>query len=123
MLTSFGPPPSVCPSQKIGFLCFLPAIPIPERQVLSVPAGQTLFTDGSFKRQADGCELAGWGIAAVSPDNFVRISCCPFTCDPGHPAFLGATSCSSNTAELTGFADALRRIDSFNPVVNVFAFV
>ena len=52
------------------------------------------------------------GIAAVSPDNFVQILCGPVTCDAGHPAFLGATSCSSNTAKLTGFAAALRWIDS-----------
>ena len=29
------------------------------------------FTDGGFKRQDDGTELAGWRIAAFSPDNFV----------------------------------------------------
>ena len=39
----------------------------------------------------------------------------PVTCDPGHLAFLGAISRSNNTAELTGFADALRWIDSFIP--------
>ena len=67
-----------------------------------------LFTDGGFERQVDGSDLAGWGIAAVSPDNFVRILCGPVTCDPRHQAFLGATSCSNNTAELTGFAEVPR---------------
>ena len=58
-----------------------------------------LITDEGFKRQADGSELAGWGIAAVSPDHVFRLLCGPVTCDPRHPAFLGATSCSNNTAE------------------------
>ena len=56
----------------------------------------------------DGSDLAGWGIAAVSRDNFVRILCGPVTCDPRHPPVLGATSHSSNTAELTSFDEALR---------------
>ena len=30
-----------------------------------------LFTDRGFKRQVDGSGLAGWRIAAVSPDDFV----------------------------------------------------
>ena len=51
--------------------------------------GWRLFTDEGFKRQVDGTELARWGIAAVSPDNFVRILCGPVTCDPRHLAFLG----------------------------------
>ena len=74
-----------------------------------------LFSDVSFQRQTDGSELAGWRIAGVSADNFVRILCGPVTCDPGHPAFLGATSRSNNTAEVTSFAEALRWIDSFIP--------
>ena len=37
----------------------------------------------------------------VSPENFVGIICGPFVCDPRLPAFLGATSCSNNTAELS----------------------
>ena len=75
--------------------------------------GYRLFTDGGFKRQPDGSEMAGWRIAAVSLDNFVRILCGPLTCDPCHLVFLGATSCSNDTAELTGFAEALRWTDYF----------
>ena len=60
------------------------------------------FRDVGLKR-VDGTEMAGWGIAADSPDNFVRILCGPVSWDPHHPAFLGATSCSNNTAQLTGF--------------------
>ena len=81
-----------------------------------------LFSDVSFQRQTDGSELAGWRIAAVSADNFVRILCGPVTCEPGHPAFLGATSRSNNTAErspvLLKPSDGL--IPLF-PVMNVFA--
>ena len=71
-----------------------------------------------LKRQVGGAELAGWGIAAVSPDNFVRILGGPVTCEPRHPAFLGATSCSNHTAELTSFAEDLRWIDLTFLVVN-----
>ena len=78
-----------------------------QAEEVSFPAGDFSLMD-VFKRQVDRFELAGWGIAAVSPDNFVRISGGPVTCDRGHPAFLSPTSCSDNTAELTGFADALR---------------
>ena len=80
--------------------------------------GWRLFTDGGFKRQDDGPEIAGWGIATVSPDHFVRILCGPASCDPRHPAFLSATSYSNNTAELTGFAEAFRWIDLSFLVVN-----
>ena len=68
-----------------------------------------------FKRQADGTDTAGWAIAAVSPGDFVRILCGPDTCDPRHPALLGATSCSNNIVELTGSAEALRWINFYNP--------
>ena len=54
--------------------------------------GWKVFTDGGCKRQMDGTVLAGWGIAAVSPDDFVRILCGPVVCDAspsgilrGHP--------------------------------------
>ena len=70
--------------------------------------GWRLLTDGRFKRQPDGSELAGWGNAAVSLDNSARTLCGAITCDAGHPAFLGASSRSNNSAELTGFAEALR---------------
>ena len=74
-----------------------------------------LFTDGGFKkRNIDGTEL-GWGVAIVSPENFVRVICGSVVCDPRLPAFLGATSCSNNTAELTGFAEAIRWARSFIP--------
>ena len=66
------------------------------------------FTDGGFKRQIYGTEVAGWGVAVVSPDSFVRVLCGPVLCDPQLPAILGATTCSNNTAELTGLAEALR---------------
>ena len=39
--------------------------------------GWKVFTDGGCKRQMDGTVLAGWRIAAVSPDDFVRILCGP----------------------------------------------
>ena len=63
-----------------------------------------------FRHRVDGTDTAGWGIAAVSPGNFVRILCGTVACDRRHPAFLGATSCSNNTAKLTGFAEAPRWI-------------
>ena len=63
----------------------------------------------------DGSDLAGWGIAAVSPDNFVQILCGPVLCGPRHLAFLGATSCSVNKAELTCLAEARRWICFFIP--------
>ena len=47
-----------------------------------------LFTDRGFERRADGTDLASWGIAAVSLDNFVRNLCGPVTCDPRHRTFL-----------------------------------
>ena len=62
-----------------------------------------LFTDGSFERHPDGTDAAGSGIAAVSPDNCVRILCGQVTCDPRHMAFLGATSCSNKTGERINF--------------------
>ena len=65
--------------------------------------GWRLFTDVGFKRDADGTELAGWGVAIVSPENFFRVTRGPVVCDPCLPAFLEATSCSNNTAELTEF--------------------
>ena len=77
--------------------------------------GWRLFTDGGLKRQDDGPVMVGWGIAAVSPDHFVRILCGPVSRDPRHLAFLGATSYSNIAAELTGFAEALRWINFFCP--------
>ena len=50
--------------------------------------GWRLLTDGSFERHPDGTEAAGWGIAAVSPDNCVRSLCGPITCDPWYSAFF-----------------------------------
>ena len=72
-----------------------------------------IFTDGGFKRNFEGREMAGWGVAIDSPENFVRTICGPVVCDPRLPSFLGATSCSNNTAELTGFAEAVRWANSF----------
>ena len=46
---------------------------------------------------------------------FVRILCAPVTCDAAHPAFLFATSRSNNTADLTGFAEAPKWINSVIP--------
>ena len=59
--------------------------------------------------------LAGWSAAIVSPEHFVRVICGPVVCDPRLPAFLGAMSCSSNTADFTGLAEALRWANSFIP--------
>ena len=67
-----------------------------------------LSTECGFKRNMDGTEMAGWGVAIVSPEKFVGVICGPVVCDPRVLAFLGATSCSNNTAELTGLAEALR---------------
>ena len=67
----------------------------------------------ALKRNIDGTELGGWGVAIVSNENFVRAICGPVVCDPRLPAFLGATSCSNNTAELSGLAEAIRWAISF----------
>ena len=59
-------------------------------------------------------ELAGWGIAAVSPDNFVRILCGPVTCDTSRAAIT-----------LLSSLVLLKRRDGLIPsvsVVNVFTF-
>ena len=53
---------------------------------------------------------------ATSVDN------APTVCDPRLPAFLGATSCSNNTAELSGFAEAMRWAHSCIPAVLAYAF-
>ena len=50
------------------------------------------FTNGGVKCNVDGTEMASWGVAVVSPENFVRVTCGPVVCDPQVPAFLGATS-------------------------------
>ena len=49
-----------------------------------------------------------WRIAAVLPDNAVQILCVSVICDPRHPFFLGARTCTNNIAELTGFTEAIR---------------
>ena len=64
-----------------------------------------------LKHPADRTDAAGCRIATVSLDIFVRILCGPFECDPRHPAFLGAPSCSTDTAHLNCFAEALRWTD------------
>ena len=71
--------------------------------------GWRRFTDGGFKRQVDGTELAGWGTAAVSPDNFVRILFGPVSRDPRHPAFLGASAATTpwNSSALPKPSDGL----------------
>ena len=74
--------------------------------------GWRLFTDGGFKRTVDRTEMAGWGVAVGSRENVVRILCGPVVRDSRPPAFLGAKSCSNNTAELTGFAEAIRWANS-----------
>ena len=74
-----------------------------------------LFADGGFKRQVDGTEMSSWGVAVVSPENFVRVICGPVVCDPRVSAFLGATSYSNKTAELTDLAEALRWAVFFIP--------
>ena len=56
----------------------------------------------------DGTKMAGWSV-------FGPNVCGPVVCDPGPPAFLRATSCSNNTAELSGFAEAIRWANSFIP--------
>ena len=59
--------------------------------------------------------MACWGVAIVSPENLVRIICGPVVCDLRLPAFLGATSCGNNTAELSGFAEGIHWANSFIP--------
>ena len=66
---------------------------------------------GGFKRQVDGSDSGGWGIAAVSPDDFVRL----LSVDVRHPAFQVPHLWSNNTAELTGLAEVLRWIRFFIP--------
>ena len=53
-----------------------------------VSLGWRVFTDGGFKRRADGTDLAGWEIAVDSPGTVVGILFGPVTCDPRHRAFL-----------------------------------
>ena len=77
--------------------------------------GWKLVTDGRFRRTIDGNDMAGWSAAIVSPENLVRIICGPVVCDLRILAFLGATSCRNSTAELSGFAEALRWANSFIP--------
>ena len=57
--------------------------------------------------------MAGRGVAIVSPTNLVRIICGLVVCDLRLPAFLGATSCSNITAELSGIAEAIRWANSY----------
>ena len=80
-----------------------------------------LFADGGFKRDIDGTEMAGWGVAIVSPENLVRIICGPVVCDLRLPAFLGATSCGNNTAELCALRLFAGLILSFSAAL-VYAF-
>ena len=85
--------------------------------------GWRLLTNGGFKRRPTGSEMAGWRIAAVSLDNFVRILSGPLTRDPSHLVFLGATSCSKKT--LLSSQVLLKPSDGLivlSPVTNVFAF-
>ena len=60
-------------------------------------------------------EMAGWGVAVVSPEKLVRIICGPVVCDARLPAFLGALSCSHNAAVFAGFAEAVRWANYFIP--------
>ena len=70
--------------------------------------GWRLFADGCKKRNIDGTEMSRLGCPIVSPENFVWVMCGPVVCDARLLAFLGATSCSNNTTELSGFAEAIR---------------
>ena len=80
--------------------------------------GWRLVIDGI--RDIDGTELAGWGVAIVSPENVVKVICGPVVRDLQLPELLGATSCSNNTTELTGFAEGVRWADSFIPRASRF---
>ena len=93
------------PNRKITML--------PTCRITTRPTG--IESAGGFKRNIDGIEMAGWGVAIVSLENFSKIICGLVVCGPRLPAFLGATSCSNNTAELTGFASAFRWANSFIP--------
>ena len=85
---------SFCQCPKCFFdLCYQPAV---------YPRG-----DGSIKNNLDGTDAAGWKIVAVSPANTFQIFCGSVICDSRHPAFLGVTTCSNNTSELTGLAEAI----------------
>ena len=68
----------------------------------------------------NGSELAGWEIAAVSVDKFVRMLFGPVTCGAGHPAFFGAASITPlSSLGLLKLSDGLI-LSSL--VVNVSAF-
>ena len=82
-----------------------------------------LFTDGSFKRNPDGTDAAGWGIAAVPPENTVQSLYSPVICGPRHPASLGAATCSNHTAELTGLAEAIWWANFLSLVVKLCVFL
>ena len=67
-----------------------------------------LFTDGGLKRQIDGTEMAGWRIAVVSPENFVRILCGPVLCDPRLPAFQGPRPAATTQPNSLFLSEAFR---------------
>ena len=81
---------------------------MPTRKTGIKSTGWRPFTDGGFKRNVEGTDAAGWGIAPVSRANAINILCGPVICDPRHPAFSGARTRSNSTAELTGVAEALQ---------------
>ena len=109
--------PSGYPIQKK--LSMLPTCRVTTSLTVMKSRGWRLFTDGGFKRNPDCTGAAGSGIAAVSLDNLVQIASGPLVCGAQHPAFFGATSCCNNTAELTGFAEAIRWINFLTRLVNV----
>ena len=95
------------PKPKNGFP-MLPTCRITARVTgTESPRLETLH-GGFFKRQVDGTDSARLTI-------LTRILCGPIVCNPRSPASFGAKSCSNNTAELTGFAEALRWIMFFIP--------
>ena len=97
----------------------LPTCRVPTRMTGIKSTGWRPFTDGGFKRNVEGTDAAGWGIAPVSRANAINILCGPVICDPRHPAFSGARTCSNSTAELTGVAEAPMVLPS---VANVYVF-
>ena len=94
-------------------LCYLLARLPPDYRVLSLPAG-----DSSQMEVLNAIPTGQrWPVGELNrlAGQLVRILCGPIACDPRHPAFLGATSCNNNTAELSGFAKAIRRANCLIP--------
>ena len=86
----------------------------------SLPAGDSSQME-VLKRHVDGTEMAGWGLPLFRLKTLFESFAAQFLCDPRLPVFLGATPCSSNTADLTGWLKPLGGLISSFLAVNVCA--